>query len=223
MLNSNTRLLILSPHPDDEILGCGGLMSKINKIGGENHVVVFTYGDAVDVPDIRKQEFEKVMKYMNVSSHKCLYSNQFHLRLDQIPMFNIIQEIEKILRAIRPTICAIPYPSFNQDHRVVYEAAIGALRIPSIIGVNDSINVLIYEYPQIAWNVYSRAFEPNIFIDISDEIGQKLHAFNIYESQMKTQKHAISSSGIQKLASMRGLSISEEYAEAYILKRGIIK
>jgi LmbE family N-acetylglucosaminyl deacetylase len=45
-ITSATRLLVLSPHPDDEVLGAGGLIRRVTKAGGAVRVVLLTSGDA---------------------------------------------------------------------------------------------------------------------------------------------------------------------------------
>jgi LmbE family N-acetylglucosaminyl deacetylase len=42
---SDDRILILAPHPDDEVLGCGGIIQKAQKLNLPLKVVFFTYGD----------------------------------------------------------------------------------------------------------------------------------------------------------------------------------
>mgnify|MGYP002412367006 CR=1 FL=1 len=46
LLSSDDRILILAPHPDDEVLGCGGIIQQAVKMGLPVHVVFLTYGDA---------------------------------------------------------------------------------------------------------------------------------------------------------------------------------
>jgi len=43
------RLLIVAPHPDDEALGCGGLIQEALRAGAEVHVVLMTNGDASEL------------------------------------------------------------------------------------------------------------------------------------------------------------------------------
>ena len=41
---SNDKLLVIAPHADDEVLGCGGLISKIKDDGGKVFVLIFNVG-----------------------------------------------------------------------------------------------------------------------------------------------------------------------------------
>jgi LmbE family N-acetylglucosaminyl deacetylase len=44
-LNSHDRILIMAPHPDDEVLGCGGIIQKAQRLELPIKVAFFTYGD----------------------------------------------------------------------------------------------------------------------------------------------------------------------------------
>lgn len=221
-ISDNDKLLVFAPHPDDEILGCGGLMSKIKSFCGKVYVSLFTYGDYGKIQHVRKNEFENVMNFMNVDSFECMFSDKYHLRLDQVPIYDLIQKIESSIRRIKPTICAIPFPSFNQDHRQVYEACIAALRPPAYPEHDNYFHVIIYEYPQISWTPESQGFTPNLYFNIDFEIDKKIEAFNFYRSQQKSGNYAISKDGILSLAEFRGKEVSMRCAEAYMIKRGII-
>ena len=41
----NKKLLVIAPHPDDEVLGCGGLISKVKSGGGKGPVLCCTVGN----------------------------------------------------------------------------------------------------------------------------------------------------------------------------------
>jgi|SRR6185295_19588758 len=45
VISADTRLLVVAPHPDDEVLAAGGLMQQVREAGGEVRVVYLTNGD----------------------------------------------------------------------------------------------------------------------------------------------------------------------------------
>jgi LmbE family N-acetylglucosaminyl deacetylase len=46
---SGDRVLVVAPHPDDETLGCGGVIQEAAARGAEVHVVLMTNGDASEL------------------------------------------------------------------------------------------------------------------------------------------------------------------------------
>ena len=55
----NQNLLVIAPHSDDEVLGCGGLISKIKNNGGKVHALIFNLGFEKDYTD-ESQEKERL-------------------------------------------------------------------------------------------------------------------------------------------------------------------
>src|SRR5436190_10069011 len=45
VLDAQTRLLVVAPHPDDESLGAGSAIQRVRALGGNVHVVYLTDGD----------------------------------------------------------------------------------------------------------------------------------------------------------------------------------
>lgn len=45
IVDADTRLLVVAPHPDDEVLAAGGLMQQVHAAGGQVRVVYLTNGD----------------------------------------------------------------------------------------------------------------------------------------------------------------------------------
>ena len=140
MIDQNTKLLIVSPHPDDETLGCGGLIQKVKKAGGKVYIIIMTYGDEPQYGGFsecstREKELEDVMKFLQVDGYEVLLpGDKYHLKLDSIPEKEILDLLEKksqySLNNLKPNLVAIPAPnSYNVDHRVTYQCCFTALRL----------------------------------------------------------------------------------------------
>jgi LmbE family N-acetylglucosaminyl deacetylase len=229
-------LLVVAPHPDDEIFGCGGLIYRVKKAGGKVFVLYLTVGTTKDFSKKgqstlkeRMAEIERVSKYMGFDGYRVAFpGDDYHLQLDSLPQKQLIHEIERgegiSLEAIKPTTLAIPSSyDYNQDHRAANRAAITATR-----PVPDQFKHLVpvvmeYEFPYFTWTSEAERPSPNIFVSMDEKaLKAKLHALSLYKSQMKVKHGPISEHGAETLARMRGIHAGTHAAEAFILRRSFI-
>ena len=230
---SEQRLLVIAPHADDETIGCGGLMAKMKDVGGEVFVQVLTVGDLdhYDGRDghtqayTRADELAAAMEVLGVDDFEILINDsRWHLRLDHMPRRDLVNLFERESRLaidkIKPTMIALPAPSFNQDHEVVFKAGITACR-PHLAELKPFQRmVLIADSPQLAWN--SETFKPNFYVDITKHLPAKLEAFSKHESQQRPSPHMGGIESLRLLAEWRGREISVEAAEAYECMRFVV-
>ena len=223
----NQRLLVIAPHSDDEVLGCGGLISKIKKEGGKVFVLIFNLGfekdDTKESQEKRKNEVKEAMNVLKVDDYHLVHDQPDNNRdLDAEPLHSLIEVIESTsnvsLEKIAPTIVAIPTIfSHHQDHVHVHRACIAALRP---ISTPVSNIVLSYEAPEHSRWSASGVFEPNLFVEIDDVIENKIMAFNKYRSQIRPGGRDDDS--IRNQAKYRGREVGKNLCEAFYVHRFIL-
>jgi len=223
----NEKLLVIAPHSDDEVLGCGGLISKIKKEGGKVFVLIFNLGfeknDTKESQDKRKQEVKEAMNALKVDDYHLVHEKADDNRdLDAEPLHSLIEVIESTsnvsLEKISPTIVAIPTIfSHHQDHVHVHNACIAALRP---ISTPVSSVVLSYEAPEHSRWSSSGVFEPNFFVEIDDVIENKIMAFSKYSSQIRLGGRDADS--IRSQAKYRGQEVGKNLCEAFYVHRFIL-
>ncbi len=233
MINfKDEKLCIISPHPDDDVLGCGGLIKRIKDAGGTVHVLFMTIGDTREYSkkgnsngNERLEEINKVAKFLKYDSHKILFSgNEFHLKLDTIPQLDLVSKIEESLNSLKPTIVAFPQPhDYNQDHRVTSQAVITATRPAPEDNKPFQRMVLGYESVPVAdWGSGS-ATNPDFYVELSDaDLAAKLKALSMYRSQVRKGYHSRSLRSMRNLAYYRGMQCGKKAAEAYECYRNFI-
>ncbi len=224
---SNETLLVIAPHSDDEVLGCGGLISKIKNAGGKVYVLIFNLGfdknDTVESQEKRKNEVKAAMNVLNVDDYHLVHDRSDNNRdLDAKPLHSLIEVIESTshisLEKISPTMVAIPTIfSHHQDHVHVHHACIAALRPISTPVANI---VLSYEAPEHSRWSASGIFEPNLFVEIDDVIEKKIDAFMKYESQVRPGGRDADS--IKNQAKYRGQEVGKKLCEAFYVHRFIL-
>ena len=221
----NARLLVIAPHADDEVLGCGGLISKIKSVGGKVFVLIFNVGSIEKYnnkkfTDLRKKEAAAAMKFLKVDRYDTIFDSPNDNRyLDAKPLHELISKIEtesKVsLTKIKPTIVAIPsINSHHQDHIHIFKACIAALR-PLNKPIIDT--VISYEAPEHSRWSASGVFQPNLYIDIEKHLTRKISAFYKYKSQVRAggrDKHTI-----KNHAEYRGKEVGRKACEAYFVHR----
>ena len=223
----NQRLLVIAPHSDDEVLGCGGLISKIKNEGGKVFVLIFNLGfekdDTKESQEKRKNEVQEAMNVLKVDNYHLVHDQPDNNRdLDAEPLHSLIEVIESTsnvsLEKIAPTIVAIPTVfSHHQDHVHVHRACIAALRP---ISTPISKIVLSYEAPEHSRWSASGVFEPNLFVEIDDVIENKIIAFNKYRSQIRPGSRDDDS--IRNQAKYRGQEVGKNLCEAFYVHRFIL-
>ena len=216
------KILIIAPHPDDEVLGCGGAIAKHTKQGDEVHLCVVTKAYTPEWSEEfiknRPKEVEKANKILGIK--KTYFLDYPTVKLDTIPQKELNEAIFKVVAEVKPEIVCIPHKGdVNKDHRLVFEACLVAMR-----PMNHKIKkILSYEsLSETEWGQSIEPFIPNVYVDISETFEKKIEAMKAYESEIKPYPHPRSLEMINILAKMRGGVVGFDAAEAFILIREVI-
>ncbi|MFD2532955.1 PIG-L deacetylase family protein [Gracilimonas halophila] len=224
------RVLIVSAHPDDDILGCGGFMAKYSS-SVKFKVIFIAEGSSCrfSEAELGKKEVSDAINRRNTSGIKALdilgvknveFYNLPCGRLDQIPIININKIIEQEIIQFEPdTLFTHSENDANNDHKIVSKASIMATR-PN---ANNFVEkVFQYEILSSSEWKFTEAFLPNYFEALTgDQIKLKWDALAEYETEVKKFPFPRSYEGIVSLAKYRGMQSGCEFAEAYRLIRHI--
>ncbi len=230
------KCLVLAPHADDEVFGCGGTIAKLKDMGTKVYVIVVSVGDVLHYGAHKKEkvnaqtrydEFEGAMKYLEVDDYEVIFKDsKMHLRLDAIPRRDLVSYFERdcklAIDKIKPTIMILPAASYNQDHEAVFRAGFTACR-PHLPDVKPFQKIVLScDNPAISWSLEREKFHPTFYVDISKYLDKKLKAVSFHKSQMKPSIHHASIENIKNLAMVRGREISVEAAEAFMCHRFVV-
>lgn len=228
------RLLVITPHADDETYGCAGSMARIKALGGEVYVVLATAGDVAHFADgnrtklvtrqTRLDEFESVMRLLKVDDWDVLYQDaDSHLALDTKPQRELIRLLESdgklATERVRPTMVMIPAPNYNQDHEALHRACVTATR-PSVPGQRHTVPVvLVYDNTAGFWTYGQSDFKVTCYIDISEYLATKIQAMRLHASQVRPPLFHGSPESLELAARLRGREVSVEAAEGFAVLR----
>ena len=218
------RLLIVSPHPDDEVIGCGGLLARAKGEKAEIFVFYMCVGECRQLvtgstdANARMKELGDVARECNFR-YKIHFMGKEFVRLDIVAQKDLIDPIEDIIEDFKPNIICIPSPgSYDQDHRATFMACVTALRpVPRNIRHFVPI-VLIFEEPY-TWTT-GELFKPNFYLDTTDIEDKKVALMKLYKSQDREPPFSRSGENLIHYMRIRGSEVGLKSAEAFHLLRG---
>ena len=220
------KVLVIGAHSDDEVLGVGGTIDVLNKKGVEVDVLIITDSVSAQYQGLkseRDKRFEQLTKSCNILGvSKVTQLDLPDMQLDTLAHMTVNKAIEKYLSENSYDTVFVHHPGdINRDHRVVFESVSIATRpLPD----TKIKNILTYYTPSSTeWGaIYTKNnFNPNVFIDISTSIEQKLRAFCQYEKEVREFPHPRSLENIENISKTFGSTVGLNNAEAFSLVRSI--
>lgn len=221
------KILVVAAHPDDEILGVGGTVVKHVKEGDVVFALILGEGVMSRI-DADKKDMDSLYKNTKqagkIIGFKEIFFSKFpDNSFDSVSLLKITQEVEKYVAEIRPDIIYTHHEhDLNIDHRLTFEAVLTACR-----PCNENCPSKIYTFETLSSTEWQskdgKQFKPNFYVNIEENVEQKIKALREYKTEMRTYPHSRSEEGVKILAQYRGLEVNLKFAEAFCLVRDIKK
>ncbi|MCD8489511.1 PIG-L deacetylase family protein [Geitlerinema calcuttense] len=222
----SNKVLVIAPHPDDEVLGCGGAIARHTACGDEVQVAVISQGAL----DLYSPEEEAQVRRELAEAHALLGITEVHFldfpapKLDTIPSHLLADAIRQTLYSFHPNIVYLPHRGdIHIDHQAVFQATLVAARPFARCPVRKLLCYETLSETEWAPPFGQDAFIPTVFVDITPYLTQKLKAMACYQAELKQSPHPRSLAALEALAQFRGSTISVPAAEAFMLVREIIE
>src|SRR3954447_5908513 len=198
------RLLVLAPHPDDEVIGCGGLVRLHLLDGRPVHVVVAT--DGAQAGDAAQRESESRAALASLGNATIEF-----LRFPDRELANARElgdRLAAILREWKPDLIAVPSPlEIHPDHVALSRAFCDLIaRDPSLFADLAVARVAFYEV--------SAPLRPNALVDITSVADTKCAAIDAHASQAAIRNYTSYARGLNAWRAMT-LPPQVAFGEAY--------
>lgn len=215
-----SKVLVVAAHPDDELLGIGGIVARHTEAGDEVRSIIMCEGESLryckDVGQL--QAIEEASKILGVSYvYHLQYPDQ---KLDTYTLTELITPLEKISEEFQPDIVYCQSASdANRDHKILFEAASIAFR-PTSGWIKEVYT--FYTASSTEWG-YPRSFVPDTWVDISAVLEKKIKAFERYHSEMREYPHPRSSKALRYQSHFWGNQCCLDAAEVLMTIRRIFR
>lgn len=207
------KVLIIAPHPDDEVLGCGGVIQYYKNKGDKVYVHIVAnrvYNHAKNkeyLKDLEKS-INSVASFLDIDD--ICYSGLCDEQLDRL-LIDVIVPLEEYINKVQPDVVFLPNEyDTDQDHRAVSQACKVACR---------SIPL------QYVYEVFgpSKGFVPNHYVCLNEEmVKKKIEALKLYSSEMREYPHPRSEKALYVLSEFRGIEINTPFAEGFRVIKQIV-
>lgn len=216
------RTLVIAPHPDDEILSCGGTLLRRKAEGGVLGWMIVTGMDknaGWSAERIRQRD-EEIARVASLTGFDQVFNLRLPAtRLDEVPMGELVSAFSSVFKSFEPEELLVPHRGdVHSDHRVTFDAVAACakwFRYPSVR------RVLAYEtMSETEFGLSTETvFQPNFFVDIGSYLDRKLEIMAVYQSELGEFPFPRSIRAIRSLAEWRGASAGYQAAEAFELLR----
>ena len=170
------KFLIITAHPDDSEMGCGGLISRINKEGGSVTNIILVRPSAEQNPnrneEIVKEELASSKNILNTET--VIYETPLHAngRPNLTLTNNLVSFVESCIDG-HQVLISHWREDHHQDHRVCYDVARSVAR---------KYFEQFWCMDEPPYNLHYKQFDCNHYVDITDHVDQKRSALESYGS-----------------------------------------
>lgn len=184
------NILCFSPHPDDEILGCGGSLIKAIAMGCNVYICYLSMGEngsPIDSPRkltrIRKREVISLINFLKIPEKNIYFLNIPDNEIDQHDLKNF-KKIIKIVRTIKPDLVYLPHElEKSLDHSEANKLVVRALDMSGSNNFNECGKNTWWVENVLAYEVWTPLSSYQYSEDVSDFMEKKIKALNFYKSQ----------------------------------------
>ena len=216
------RALVLAPHPDDEVLGCGGLLAQLAAGGARIRVLVLSAAAAGDGEngrtgergargERRRRETREALRVLGVSGAA---GGQGPARFLDLPDGALGRHLDRVAGAIaeelvtlRPDLVLVPSPlEVSSDHRACFAAlheVLGAIRGSaggrggcSEPDAGEELAAVARDLTVLAYEVNHPAY-PDLLVDVSGELDLLRRAMACHASQQERHDYLAAGLGLR--------------------------
>lgn len=224
------NVLVVAAHPDDEILGCGGTMTRLAREGHDVRIAILAEGMSSRYAQ-RADADQKQLQHLHaraqqaadkVGAKELVLCKLPDNRLDTVPLLDVVKLVEELITRFQPEGIYTHHPGdLNVDHGVVHRAVLTATRPMAGQCVREIYAFEVPSSTEWAFQQLLPAFRPNVFVDITETLESKIEALACYDTETRKFPHPRSAEALRAIAARWGSVAGLPAVEAFELIRSV--
>jgi N-acetylglucosamine malate deacetylase 1 len=212
------KLVVIAPHPDDEVLGVGGTLVKKKLQGFKTYCIFLT---SLKKTNSSTKQKKNQIKELNNACNKLMIDKTYNLnfeptKLDQVNKVKIITKISKIFNEIKPEEVYLPFlDDIHSDHLIANQVGLSCCKWFRNQFIKKVFSYETLSETHLIKSSKLKNFNPTYFVDISKFIKIKTDAFKCYQSQIQKHPYPRNLKALNSLSIFRGTSAGFRNAEAF--------
>ena len=217
------KVLIVAVHPDDESLGCGGTLLHHKAQGDSIHWLILTkptaeYGFDASYDAHKQKVIQQVADAYGFDSVQQLGFPT--TGLSDLKECDLVQALSKVVSDLQPEIVYTPFcADVHGDHQVAFRALMSATKSFRFPSIQRILMIETISETDQAMSNPATSFTPNVYVDISSYVEEKLDILRLYDTEIKDAPFPRSIEAVRALSCYRGAAIAVPHAEAFMLLR----
>ena len=214
------KILVIGAHPDDEVLGCGGLIHRNSSENGKTDVLIVSEGTSAQLSKNKNLSIERHDQLLNavdlLGGDNVIHWDYPDLMLDEVKHLELNKKISNLISEGGYDYVFTHHPyDVNLDHRIVFDSTLVATRPTPEQKLKGLFSY--YVNSSTEWGVKSKSeiFTPNAYLNIENSLEKKIEAFLLYVDEIREFPHPRSKDAIKYKAYAYGSDIGFMAAEAF--------
>lgn len=201
------KILLFTPHPDDDTFCCAGTMALLAKNGNDVRIVIYTNDDkgsydpdmtSEHLASIRMHEEEEACRILGIPKDHIKWLEYHDGMLEYANTRDLVEEVTGIIRRVRPDVVMAPDPGteyvrwHKTDHRMAANNTLDAIRAAEwhLYFPNQRLHEGLEPWlvPQ-EYYYYVTEKDANYWVNIDSVVEKKLDASMAHVSQWEPSIH----------------------------------
>ena len=222
MSEINTVAAIMA-HPDDEVLGCGGSLSRLSRSGASVHIFILATGltsrGPADKAALLALKDQAKAATARLGAATIDFADFPDNSMDSVSLLEIIKKVESFVTKIKPDLIFTHHSGdINIDHDLTQRAVMTATRA---LPKSKPIEVLACEVlSSTEFGPANKQLQPHLYLRLTEEdVNAAIDALTCYREETRDWPHPRSARALECQFRMRGSECGVDAAEVFEVLR----